>query len=108
MGSGMNAGACDTAHWCISEPLAIAPQKNLCGYAIFADIKSAFAPLHRRVAIMDDLGGDEKWLLHLKRCRFSSEQAANIMSLAIDLLEWQEAGGSEHSFAIVCEAQHNT
>ena len=57
---------------------------------------------------MDDLAGDEKWLLHLTMCGFSSEQAASIMSLSVDLLKWEEAGGSEHSFAIVCEAHHNT
>ena len=38
MGSGLNGGACDTAHLFVSETLAMALKQNVCGYVIFADV----------------------------------------------------------------------
>ena len=50
IGSGLNGGACDTAHLSVSEILAKAVKKNTCGYVIFADVRAAFASLHRNIS----------------------------------------------------------
>ena len=57
MGSGMNSGACDTAHMLVPEPLAAAMRINQRGYAIFGDIRTAFASMHKRIALMRDTDG---------------------------------------------------
>ena len=65
---------------------------NQCGYASFGDISTAFASLHRRIALMCDTDVDEIWLSHLRRCGFSDDQAFSILRLACTLLQWIEHG----------------
>ena len=108
MGSGMNNGACDTAHLCVSGPLALAMRRNLCGSTIFSDIRKAFASLHRRIAFMEDTDGDDIWLAHLVRCGFSTAHAESIIDMACTLLKWLDNGGDEHAFALTCEAHRDT
>ena len=58
MGSGLNDGACDTAHLLVTKILAHAIKTNVCGYVIFADVKTAFAALYRNLAMMNEDDGD--------------------------------------------------
>lgn len=59
MGSGLNGGACDTAHLVVTEVLAMAMRLNICGYVIYADVRTAFASLYRNIAMMADDDGDD-------------------------------------------------
>ena len=108
MGSGLNGGACDSAHLIVIEVLAEAMKRNLCGYTIFADVRTAFATLHRNISMMSDEDGDEIWMKHLIKCGSDGSQAASIMALACDLTMWTHHGGSAHSFAMLREAHNNT
>ena len=104
MGSGFNGGSCDSAHLIITEVLARAMKLNVCGFAIFADLKRAFASLHRNISMADDDDGDLIWHEHLHRCGFSPEQVLGIINLACDILKWSEHGGSEFTFAMLKDA----
>ena len=70
MGSGLNSGSCDAGQLVISEALAAAMKMNQCGYVIFTDVSTAFASLHRNLALMTDADTDEVWARHLERCCF--------------------------------------
>ena len=98
MGPGLNSGSCDTGQLVISEALAAAMHMNKCGYAIFADVSTAFASPHRNLALMTDADSDEIWAKHLERCGFTAAQAKDIISMACDVLTWEEAGSSVHAF----------
>ena len=102
MGSGLNDGACDTTRLLVSEVLAHAIKANVCGYVISTD--AAFASLHRNLAMMDEDDGNEAWLKHLVKYGFTQEQAESILAVACSLITWTEHVGTEHSFAIFCEA----
>ena len=66
LGSGLNSGSCDAAQLIIMSVLAQAMKINCCAYVIFADIRTAFASLHRNLSLMQDLDGDEVWHKHLE------------------------------------------
>ena len=108
MGSGLNGGACDTAHLVVTEVLAMAMRLNICGYVIYADVRTAFASLHRNIAMMTDDDGDDVWLAHLVHCGYTPEQASSIIALACDLVKWTQHGGTEHTLAMIKEAHTNT
>ena len=80
---------------------------NISGFVRFADLKSAFASLHRHIALQDTHASDEVWLLHLVKCGFSSEQAAEILQVACNVLRWEAAGGTEHQYFFILEAHRN-
>lgn len=107
MGSRLNGGACDTANLVVTEVLATAMRLNLCGYVIYADVRTAFASLHCSIAMMTDDDGDDVWLAHLVHCGYTPEQAASIIALACDLVKWTQHGGTEHTLAMIKEAHTN-
>ena len=81
LGSGLNDGACDMGHLLISETMAAAMHANESAYCIFGNLKTAFASLQRKVALLDDNAGGEVWIRHLEHCGYTQSEAMDIMSV---------------------------
>ena len=108
MGSDFNTGACDSAHLLLTEQLAYALHKNVSSFVLFADIRCAFASLHRNIAFRDTQSDDTEWKQHLMDSGFDREQANDIVNAAISFLQWEVSDGSEHAFRLILEAHRNT
>ena len=88
LGSGMNGGACDTAHLSSTSPFAYSMLRNRKVFQLYVDVVAAFASLCRRIALPHDLESEELWRRHLANCGFSNDDVQNIVEMACTVIKW--------------------
>ena len=64
--------------------------------------------MYRGIALVTENDSDEMWMTQLHRIRSSSEQAAAIMEASISCVDWVNNGGTQHSFALLCDVHSKT
>ena len=92
-GAGLNGGATDLAHLLITQTFACARTMRKSGGVLFVDVIGGFASVARRISVPQLPESEEAWRRHLANSGFSMQQADEIVSLSISVLQWQSAWG---------------
>ena len=74
---------------------------------VFVDIRTAFAAVVRKLALLVD-ASDEVWKLRLRANGFSEGEISDIFVEVNAMQEWQEAGGVAHVLSLLADFHENT
>lgn len=102
-GAGLNGGTTDLAHLPISQTLSYARTVRKAGGVLFVDVIGAFASVSRRISVPQLPESEEAWRRHLVNRGFSMQRSDEIVSMSISVLQWEIAGASEHSVALLTQ-----
>ena len=68
---------------------------------LYIDIIGAFAAVARRISIPGLPESEEAWKRHLRDSHFTDQQANDIVNMALSVLNWTDAGCSDHALALL-------
>lgn len=102
-GSGLNGGTTDICNLAVSSFCSFVRCSKASGAILFIDVSSVFSSVARRIVAPIAPESEEAWRRHLHACGYAVDDANLIVSLAMTLLQWEQAGAKAHAVAMLEE-----